>query len=46
MDGDTLKFCYVVVPTGKEADKARPTKFASDAGSGHILSVMKRQKAK
>jgi uncharacterized protein (TIGR03067 family) len=46
VDGDTFRCCYVIVPTGKEADKDRPTKFASEAGSGHILSVMKRQKAK
>jgi uncharacterized protein (TIGR03067 family) len=46
VDGDTFKCCYAIVPTGKESDKERPTKFAAEAGSGHILSVMKRQKAK
>jgi uncharacterized protein (TIGR03067 family) len=46
VDGDTFKCCYVIVPTGKETDKDRPTKFKSEAGSGHILSVMTRQKAK
>jgi uncharacterized protein (TIGR03067 family) len=46
LDGDTLKFCYVVVPTGKESTKERPSKFASEEGSGHILSVMKREKSK
>jgi uncharacterized protein (TIGR03067 family) len=46
LGGDTLKFCYVLVPTGKEGTKERPSKFASEVGSGHILSVMKRVKAK
>jgi uncharacterized protein (TIGR03067 family) len=44
LDGDTLTFCYVVVPTGKELTKQRPSKFASDEGSGIWLSVMKREK--
>lgn len=44
LDGDTLTFCYVIVPTGKESTKERPTKFASEEGSGHVLSVMKREK--
>lgn len=38
LDGDTLKLC--VAPAGKE----RPTEFSSKAGSGHILSVFKREK--
>jgi uncharacterized protein (TIGR03067 family) len=46
LDGDTLTFCYVIVPTGKESTKERPTKFSSEEGSGHYLSVMKRDKAK
>jgi uncharacterized protein (TIGR03067 family) len=46
LDGDTLKFCYVMAPTGKEATKERPVKFASEAGSGHVLWVLKREKAK
>jgi uncharacterized protein (TIGR03067 family) len=46
LDGDTLKLCFVLVPTGKESTKERPSKFASEAGSGHVLWVMKRDKAK
>jgi uncharacterized protein (TIGR03067 family) len=46
IDGDTIKFCYVMVPTGNESAKERPSKFASEAGSGHFLSIMKRDKAK
>jgi len=46
LDGDTLKLCYVLVPAGNESAKERPSKFASEAGSGHILWVMKREKAK
>jgi uncharacterized protein (TIGR03067 family) len=46
LDGDTLTFCYVIVPTGKESTKARPTKFESKEGSGQYLQVMKREKAK
>jgi uncharacterized protein (TIGR03067 family) len=44
IDGDTMKMCFVVVPTGKESTKERPSKFASEVGSGHYLSVMKREK--
>jgi uncharacterized protein (TIGR03067 family) len=46
LDGDNLTFCYVIVPTGKESSKERPTKLESKEGSGHYLSVMKREKAK
>jgi uncharacterized protein (TIGR03067 family) len=46
LDGDNLTFCYVIVPTGKESSKDRPTKFESKDGTGHILQVMKREKAK
>jgi uncharacterized protein (TIGR03067 family) len=46
VDGDTFKCCYVIVPTGKESETARPTKFKSEDDSPQILSVMKRQKAK
>jgi uncharacterized protein (TIGR03067 family) len=46
LDGDTLTFCYVIVPTSKEATKERPTKFESKEGSGHYLYVLKREKAK
>jgi uncharacterized protein (TIGR03067 family) len=46
IDGDTMKDCYVFVPTGKESTKERPSKFASEAGSGHYLWVMKREKVK
>jgi uncharacterized protein (TIGR03067 family) len=46
VDGDTFRCCYVIVPTEKESDKERPTKFKSEDGSPQILSVMKRQKAK
>jgi uncharacterized protein (TIGR03067 family) len=46
IDGDTMTDCYVFVPTGKESSKDRPSKFASEAGSGHYLWVMKREKAK
>jgi uncharacterized protein (TIGR03067 family) len=46
LDGDTLKICYVMVPAGKESTKERPSKFAAEAGSGHILWVMKREKSK
>ena len=45
VDGDTFKCCYAIVPTDKASDKDRPTKFAAEAGSGHILSIMKREKA-
>jgi uncharacterized protein (TIGR03067 family) len=44
IDGDTMKMCFVSVPTGKESTKERPSKFASEAGSGHYLCVMKREK--
>jgi uncharacterized protein (TIGR03067 family) len=44
IDGDTMKLCFVSVPTGKESTKERPSKFASEAGSGHYLCVMKREK--
>jgi len=44
LDGDTLTFCYVIVPTGEESTKQRPTKFASEEGSGIWLSVLKREK--
>jgi uncharacterized protein (TIGR03067 family) len=40
VDGDTLKLCQA------QADKPRPTKFTGDAGSGCILTVAKRAKAK
>ena len=43
IDGDTMTDCYVFVPTGKESGKERPSKFASEAGSGHYLWVMKRE---
>jgi uncharacterized protein (TIGR03067 family) len=43
-DGDTMKDCFVFVPTGKESSKERPTKFESEAGSGHYLWVWKREK--
>lgn len=46
VDGDMFKCCYVIVPTGKESEKDRPTKFTAEAGSGHYLSIMKREKAK
>jgi uncharacterized protein (TIGR03067 family) len=46
IDGDTMKNCYVVVPTGKESTKERPTDFSSKEGSGHYLYVFKREKAK
>jgi uncharacterized protein (TIGR03067 family) len=46
LEGDTLTFCYVIVPTGKEASKERPTKFESKEGTGHIIQVMKREKSK
>jgi uncharacterized protein (TIGR03067 family) len=46
IEGDTLTFCYVIVPTGKESTKERPTKFESKEGSGHYLYVMKREKSK
>jgi uncharacterized protein (TIGR03067 family) len=38
VEGDTLKGCFD--PSGK----GRPTTFASEPGSGHILRVYKRQK--
>jgi uncharacterized protein (TIGR03067 family) len=44
IDGDTMTDCYIFVPTGKESTKERPSKFASEAGSGHFLWVMKREK--
>jgi uncharacterized protein (TIGR03067 family) len=46
LDADTITFCFVTVPTGKELTKERPSRFASEKGSGHTLSVMKREKAK
>jgi uncharacterized protein (TIGR03067 family) len=46
LEGDTLKYCYVVVPTGKESTKERPTAFESKEGSGHYLYVLKRDKSK
>lgn len=46
IDGDTIKNCYVVVPTGMETTKERPTKFTSEEGSGHLLYVFKREKPK
>jgi uncharacterized protein (TIGR03067 family) len=46
-DGDTLRFCYVLPEKDKERPtKERPSKFASEAGSGHILSSLKREKSK
>ena len=44
IDGDNLKLCFVSVPTGKESTKERPSRFASEAGSGHCLCVLKREK--
>jgi len=38
IDGDTYKYC--LAPAGKP----RPTEFASKAGSGNTLSIMKREK--
>lgn len=38
VDGDTYKFC--LAPAGKP----RPTKFASEPGTGHSLGVSKREK--
>jgi len=38
MDGDGYKVCFA--PVGKP----RPSKFASEPGSGHILQVWARQK--
>jgi uncharacterized protein (TIGR03067 family) len=38
LDGDTLKLCFA--PPGKE----RPAAFTSPPGSGHVLSVWKREK--
>jgi uncharacterized protein (TIGR03067 family) len=39
LDGDTYKVCIGL--TGKD----RPTEFASKPGSGHVLEVLKREKA-
>ena len=44
IDGDTMTDCFVFVPTGQESARARPSKFASEVGSGHLLWVMKREK--
>jgi uncharacterized protein (TIGR03067 family) len=44
IDGDTMRDCYVFVPTGKESSKERPSKFASEVGSGHYLWVTKRER--
>jgi uncharacterized protein (TIGR03067 family) len=38
LQGDTYRYC--LAPAGKP----RPTEFASKAGSGHSLGVMKREK--
>jgi uncharacterized protein (TIGR03067 family) len=38
LDGDTLTSCVA------EPGKARPTEFASKAGSGHTLRIFKRAK--
>jgi uncharacterized protein (TIGR03067 family) len=38
IDGDNYKVCYAA------GGKDRPTKFGSEAGSGHILFVFKRAK--
>jgi uncharacterized protein (TIGR03067 family) len=38
LDGETLKICIGLV------DKPRPSEFASKAGSGHVLEVLKREK--
>jgi uncharacterized protein (TIGR03067 family) len=38
LDGDTVKFCFAA--PGKE----RPTEFTAKEGSGHTLSVWKRDK--
>jgi uncharacterized protein (TIGR03067 family) len=46
LDGDTLKFCFVMVDTGKETTKERPSRFSSESGSGHSLSVLQRVKSK
>jgi uncharacterized protein (TIGR03067 family) len=45
LDGDRLTFCYVIVPTGKESTKDRPSTFASERGTGHVLVVTQREKA-
>ncbi len=47
LDGDTLRFCYVI-PEKDEVrpSQARPPKFASEAGTGHCLEVLKRERAK
>jgi uncharacterized protein (TIGR03067 family) len=37
LDGDTQKIC-IAMP-----DQPRPTEFASKAGSGHVLEVLKRE---
>ena len=44
IDCETMKMCFVSVPAGKESAKERPSKFASEAGSGHYLCVMKRER--
>jgi uncharacterized protein (TIGR03067 family) len=38
IDDDTVKFCFAA------PDKERPTEFTSKPGSGHTLSVWKRNK--
>ena len=38
LDGDTYKYCLA------QASKPRPTEFASKAGSGNSLGIMKREK--
>jgi uncharacterized protein (TIGR03067 family) len=39
VDGDTLKVCWAPLET-----RERPAEFASEAGSGHSLVVLKRDK--
>jgi uncharacterized protein (TIGR03067 family) len=38
LDGDTQKIC-IAMP-----DQPRPTEFASKAGSGHVMEILKREK--
>lgn len=38
LEGDTYKLCIAL------GGKPRPTEFASKAGSGHVLEVLKREK--
>ena len=47
LDGDTLRFCYVIPDKDEtQPSRARPSRFASEAGTGHRLELLKREPAK